>query len=62
MWWLIGLCVLYGIIKVIITGGGNSGGGDPPGGGGGGRKMGLGTKMTIAGVGGYAIGKKIAKL
>jgi hypothetical protein len=24
--------------------------------------MGLGTKMTVAGVGGYALGKKIAKL
>ncbi len=57
MEWIVGVLVVLVIIGAFSKGGGSSGGG-----GGGGKKMNLPTKMAVAGVAGYALGKKLAKL
>ena len=62
MGWVIGIIVVFVIIGYFAKGKGNDSDNDNSSGGGGGRRMGLGTKMTIAGIGGYVAGKNIAKL
>lgn len=60
MEWIIGIFVVFliiGWIKNAIDGGNDRGGG-----GGGGRRSNVLRNSAVAGVAGYAIGKKIAKL
>jgi hypothetical protein len=63
-WWIVGGLLFIGWIFNAINGNGGSGGNGPPGGGGGGggKKLPLPVKMAAAGIGGYAIGKKIARM
>ena len=59
MWWIIGIIVVYAVVKALLDNSGSGGGNGP--GGGGGKKLPLPVKMGAAGYIGYKAGKGIAK-